>query len=45
MTYWELPKEPWEDEDNYDGARWMTMRGRTERLERSYLLEMNEEST
>lgn len=44
MTYWELPKEPWEDEDNYDGARWMTNRGRKERLENAYKLEAEDRS-
>ena len=44
MTYWELEKEPWEDEDNWDGARWITDRGRRERLERSYLIESKERS-
>ena len=41
MSYWELEKEPWEDEDNYDGALWMTIRGRIERLEKFYTLEFS----
>ena len=44
MSYWELETEEWETEDNYDGARWMTMRGRIELLENSYLLNNTEES-
>lgn len=44
MTYWELPKEPWESEDNWDGAFWMTERGRKERLENAYNLESQERS-
>ena len=39
MSYWELETEDWEDEDNYDGALWMTMRGRTELLERLFVVE------
>lgn len=39
MSYWELAKEPWEDEDNYDGALLMTLRGRIEMLEKLYVLE------
>ena len=38
MTYWELEKEPWEEEDNYDGAGWMTNRGRIERLNKISLI-------
>ena len=45
MTYWELEKEPWEEEDNYDGAGWMTNRGRIERLEKSYSLECSYRET
>ena len=44
MSYWELETEEWEAEDNYDGAHWMTMRGRIELLENSYLLNNTEES-
>jgi len=38
MTYWELEKEPWElfPDDNYDGAKQMSHRGRIEILERSF---------
>ena len=37
MTYWELAEEPWEREaDNWDGAQWITERGRKERLERIF---------
>ena len=40
MSYWELETEAWELEpDNYDGARWMTMRGRRQFLEKSFSLE------
>ena len=39
MTYWELEEEAWESEDNYDGARWMTNRGRVETLKRIYQME------
>ena len=39
MSYWQLETEEWEDEDNYDGALWMTARGRIELLENSYKLE------
>ena len=38
MTYWELAEEPWESEDNWDGAQWITERGRKERLERIFEL-------
>lgn len=36
MSYWDLDKEQWEDEDNHDGALWMTHRGRIEVLEKAY---------
>ncbi len=39
MNYWELDEEPWEEEDNYDGALGMTLRGRIEMLEKLYVLE------
>jgi len=42
MNYWELEKEPWEDEDNYDGARWMTIRGRQKHLESSLKLVLDD---
>ena len=40
MTYWELEQEPWElfPDDSYDGAQWITDRGRKERLEYFYNL-------
>ena len=42
MSYWQLETEEWEEEDNYDGALWMTMRGRAELLERVFLKEGDE---
>ena len=39
MSYWQLKTEEWEEEDNYDGALWMTERGRTEMLERIFAME------
>ena len=36
MSYWELETESWEEEDNWDGAKWMEDRGRKERLERLF---------
>ena len=45
MTYWELAEEPWEQEtDNWDGAQWITERGRKERLERIFDLPSNSNS-
>lgn len=41
MSYWELEQEPWELEDNHDGALWMTERGRKEILERIFKLEFD----
>lgn len=46
MTYWELEQEPWEEhEDNYDGAHWMTIRGRIQTLEKLYTLEYSQSDT
>ena len=41
MTYWELETEAWElyPDDHYDGAHYMTLRGRRETLERSFDLD------
>lgn len=40
MNYWELETEAWElVPDDYDGAGWMTLRGRIESLERTFSLE------
>lgn len=45
MSYWELEEESWENEDNWDGAKWMTIRGRMEQLEKSYSLDYNCDET
>jgi len=39
MSYWELEEEPWENEDNWDGAESMEGRGRREWLERTLQIE------
>lgn len=43
MSYWELETEYWETEDNYDGAFWMTERGRKQRLEQIFTIEFSYE--
>jgi len=40
MSYWELEQEPWENEDNWDGAKSMEERGRKELLERILQIEV-----
>ncbi len=43
MSYWQLETEEWETvPDNYDGAETMTLRGRAEHLERSWLLSLED---
>lgn len=39
MSYWELEEESWENEDNWDGAKWMHDRGRKELLEQNFMIE------
>jgi hypothetical protein len=39
MNHLDLEKEWWEDEDNWDGAKWMTERARKYHLEQIFKLE------
>ena len=44
MSYWELETEEWETvPDNYDGAEWMTLRGRITHLEHNYTIDFRYE--
>lgn len=46
MNYWLLETEDWElVPDNYDGAETMTLRGRLQRLEMSFLLDYDRDET